>query len=120
VHNLAASMSRVLEAEGALAAMLVDATTSLVYGYAGGTADLPDPYESADTVQSLVECLQEATGDGALESLIVTTARHYYLTHVVPRQRGDDLLLVSVADRAQTNLALADRAMCAQAAEVLA
>ena len=120
MSDLAASISRVLDGEGVLASMLVDATTSLVYGFAGDGAVLPDPDESAETVHLLIERLHEAGGDGELESLIVTTARHHYLTHVVPRHRGDDLLLVTVADRARTNLALADRAMAAQAGTVLA
>jgi hypothetical protein len=120
VSDLAASISRLLDGEGVLASMLVDATTNLVYGYAGDSAALPDPDESTETVHLLVDCLCEAGADGELESLIVTTARHHYLTHVVPRHRGDDLLLVTVADRARTNFALADRTMAAQADTVLA
>ena len=120
MSDLAASISRVLDGEGILASMLVDATTSLVYGFAGEGALLPDPDESTELVQLLVESLHEAGGNGELESLIVTTSQCHYLTHVVPRHRGDDLLLVTVADRARTNLALADRAMAVQAGSVLA
>ena len=120
MSDLAASISRVLEGEGILASMLVDATTSLVYGFAGDGASLPDPEEAAETVHLLIEGLHEAGGNGELESLIVTTAQCHYLTHVVPRHRGDDLLLVTVADRSRTNLALADRAMAVQAGSVLA
>ena len=120
MSDLVSSIARVLEREGIIASMLVDATTSLVYGYAGESELLPDPDESAEIVHQLTESLHEAGGNGELESLIVTTSRHHYLTHVVPRHRGDDLLLVAVADRAQTNLALADRTMVVQAGTVLA
>lgn len=120
MSDLTASISRVLDGEGVLATMLVDATTSLVYGFAGDSAVLPDPDESAETVQLLVERLREAGAEGELESLIVTTVRHHYLTHAVPRHRGDDLLMVTVVDRARTNLALADRAMVLHAGTVLA
>ena len=120
MSDLAASISRVLDGEGILASMLVDATTSLVYGYAGEAAVLPDPEESTEIVQLLIENLHEAGGNGELESLIVTTSQSHYLTHVVPRHRGDDLLLVAVADRSRTNLALADRTMAVQADSVLA
>ena len=71
---MAASISRVLDGEGILASMLVDATTSLVYGFAGEGALLPDPDESTELVQLLVESLHEAGGNGELESLIVTTS----------------------------------------------
>ena len=119
MSDLAASIARVLDGEGVLAAMLVDATTSLVHGFAGDGAALPDPDESTETVQLVVERLHEAGAQGELESLIVTTTRHHFLTHAVPRPRGDDLLLVAVVDRARTNLALADRAMAVRAGTVL-
>ncbi|HEV2637446.1 MAG TPA: hypothetical protein VGX23_20005 [Actinocrinis sp.] len=120
MSNLAASISRILDGEGVLADMLVDATTGLVYGAAGDSTILPEPEEATEAVRGLVERLHDAGADGELEGVIVTTTRYHQLTQVVPRHRGDDLLFVAVADRARTNIALAERAVVAQVGTVLA
>jgi hypothetical protein len=120
VSALAASMARMLECHGACGAMLVDGTTGLTYSRAGDQASLPDPGRIRDEVELIAEVLGTHATGGQLENVVVTTGTHHCLTRVIPRERGDDLLLVVALTRELTNLALAERQVDSLARNVLA
>ncbi|MER7788164.1 hypothetical protein [Streptomyces sp. NPDC097640] len=109
MSQLAMSMRHLLDHQGVSAAMLVDGTTGLEYGFSGDRSALPRAAQACDDTRTVSDTLEAATGDGELENITVTTTQCHYLTRVVPRERGDALLLVVALARESTNLALATR-----------
>ncbi|MER6395526.1 hypothetical protein ABT263_05590 [Kitasatospora sp. NPDC001603] len=119
MHALEASLSDVLDSPGVVGAALVDAVTGLTYRSAGEHRLLGTGAELAELANLIGERLCEAGAEGELESLVVTSTRHHHVVQVVPRQ-GDPLLLATVLDRGQTNLALAIRQSTDRAEALLA
>ncbi|MGV9855272.1 hypothetical protein ACWDWU_41945 [Streptomyces sp. NPDC003442] len=109
MSELAMAMRRLLDCQGVSAAMLVDGTTGLEYGFDGDRSALPRAADSCDDARRISDTLEVATGEVELENITVTTTQCHYLTRVVPRERGDSLLLVVALARESTNLALAAR-----------
>lgn len=109
MSELGMSMHHLLDHQGVSAAMLVDGTTGLEYGFSGDRSALPRAAQACDDARTVSDTLEASTGDWELENITVTTTQCHYLTRVVPRQRGDALLLVVALARETTNLALAAR-----------
>ncbi|WP_331769677.1 hypothetical protein OG948_38715 (plasmid) [Embleya sp. NBC_00888] len=118
-HPLEASLSGVLDSPGVIGAALIDAVTGLVYAEVGDCRALGNGTELADLTNLVTDRLTEAGADGEVESVVVNSRRYHQITQVLPR-RGDDFLLATVVDRAETNLALAIRATAEHARDVLA
>ena len=119
MRALEASLSDVLGSPGVVGAALVDAVTGLSYQSAGEQRLLGTGAELAELTNLISERLHEAGAEGELESLVVTSSRHHQVVQVLPRQ-GDPVLLATVLDRGQTNLALAIRQTADRAKGLLA
>ncbi|WP_285760308.1 hypothetical protein [Nocardiopsis ansamitocini] len=104
---MAASIERVLDCQGSLAAMLVERATGFAHTSSGDESVLPDSAEAAEDFHLAYDILASTRTETELESVVVTTAERHYVTQAVPGGNGDDLLLVVVLDRARTNIALA-------------
>jgi hypothetical protein len=109
VSALDESLRRVLLAEGARAAALIDVRTGMVVRAAGDVdADLPAAAASmASEARSAAGSLGPGALGGDLDEIAVTTTARMHMTKVLERWRGDVLLLFVDFDRARTNPALA-------------
>ncbi|MEV7423532.1 hypothetical protein [Streptomyces sp. NPDC091212] len=119
VSALEASLSRLLETPGVVGAALVDAVTGLTYCAVGDARAAGDGADTAELAAVITDRVGPAGDGGELESVIVTTARHYHVVRTV-RRAGDPLLLVAALDRDRTNLALALRQLNGHVEGVLA
>ena len=100
------SLRRVLLAEGARAAALIDVGTGMVVRAAGDVeADLPAA--AASEARLAAGSLGPGALGGDLDEIAVTTTARMHMTKVLERWRGDVLLLFVDFDRARTNPALA-------------
>ncbi|MET9218935.1 hypothetical protein ABZX65_09225 [Streptomyces sp. NPDC003300] len=95
-------------ASGTSGAALVDAVTGLTYAESGDCAVAGNGPEVCRLLSLIEDGLHEAGAEGELESVVVTGRRTYHVVRVVARQ-GDPVLISTVLDRADTNLALAAR-----------
>ncbi len=112
-------LGEVLSSAGASGAALVDAVTGLTYAEAGDCSVAGTGHEVRRLLGLIEDRLHEAGAEGEVENVVVTAGRTYHLVHVVPRQ-GDPVLLSTVLDRAEANLALASRRLATAAEELLA
>jgi hypothetical protein len=103
------SVRRVLQVDGARAAVLIDAGTAMIVGSAGELS--PGLSEAAVSMAQEVRAAAGAGGpdlpDGALEEIAVMTRQRYQLIEVLELRRGEGLLLFVDVDRSQTNVAFA-------------
>ncbi|WP_329177450.1 hypothetical protein [Streptomyces sp. NBC_01477] len=108
VDALESVLDEVLSAAGASGAALVDAVTGFTYAESGDCAAAGTGHEVWHLLSLIEDRLHEAGAEGELENVVVTGSRTYHVVHVVARQ-GDPVLLSTVLDRSDTNLALASR-----------
>ncbi|MFF7738405.1 MULTISPECIES: hypothetical protein [unclassified Streptomyces] len=95
-----------LDEPGVAGAVLADAVTGLTYGEAGNH---PADGEGCSRIAVLAEDrLHAAGGRGALESIVVTSARRTVVLRLLPGPT-DPLLLTVTLEREQANLALVMR-----------
>ncbi|MFF4934853.1 hypothetical protein ACFY2H_39255 [Streptomyces griseofuscus] len=113
VENL---LRTLLDEPGIIGAALVDAVTGLVYG---GVGRAPDGEECSRFAVLVDDGLQVAGACGALESIVVTGARHQVVLRVLPRP-ADPLLLSVACERGPANLALITRRLDGCGAEITA
>ncbi|MCP9207239.1 hypothetical protein [Streptomyces cucumeris] len=120
MSELGLFIRQLLEHPGVSAAMLIDGTTGLEYGFGGDRSALPSAAESCDDAHRISDTLEAVSGRTGLENITVTTTLSHYVTQVIPRKRGDSLLLVVALARESTNLALAARQIDEHARKLLA
>lgn len=105
-------LDEVLSAAGASGAALVDAVTGFTYAESGDCAAAGTGLEVCDLIGLIEERLHEAGAEGELENVVVTGSRSYHVVQVLARH-GDPVLVSTVLDRPETNLALASRRIAA-------
>ncbi|MEU8934332.1 hypothetical protein AB0D30_31160 [Streptomyces sp. NPDC048409] len=113
VRNL---LRTLLDEPGITGAALVDAVTGLVYG---GVGRAPDGEECSRFAVLVEDGLQAAGARGALESIVITGARHQVVLRILPRHT-DPLLLSVACERGPANLALIARRLDLCGAELTA
>jgi hypothetical protein len=107
------ALDRGRRVEGALATLLAEIRTGAVTAAAVGARSV-DLEAAAAGAAELARCkgaVEEKMGlREAVEELVVTSARHYYLVHYLNRE---DLFLLMILDRRKADLAAAQSALAA-------
>ena len=107
-------LTPVMAIEGFRLGCLIDASTGMVLASAQNQ-DTPDPPTAAAGAADVVSVLtllngKLATGE-ILEDVMITFSDSFFMVHPVGRDPEPRILLLVVADRHRTNLALAHRSL---------
>jgi anti-sigma factor RsiW len=118
-------LTRVMAVRGVLGANLVDLSSGLSVGSVGRTPN-DDHRLTAAGVQAVVEAAWSTTvfvgvGEpGNLDDIVVNADNGYHLIHFVPGRPHAQVAIYAWLDRAQGNLAMAQRHLRSTAREFVA
>lgn len=102
------SLDELMTLDGALCAALVDASSGMLLGSAGGGMNL-DLAAAGDTevIRAKLNTMRMMAMDDVIEDMLITLGRQYHI--IRPLARRDGVFLYCVFDKARSNLALARR-----------
>ncbi|MBF9070080.1 hypothetical protein [Streptacidiphilus fuscans] len=98
--------------EGALGAALVDYTSGLALGVAGGGPELDLQTAAAgntDVVRAKMRTMEMLGLGGAIEDILITLTAQYHIIRPLTSRTGAGLFLYLALDRQRANLAMARR-----------
>jgi hypothetical protein len=117
MSNINESLNELLRVDGAMCAALVDATSGMMLGGAGGGIDMElAAAGNTELVRSKLRTLKSLGLNDAIEDILITLGRQYHIIRPVQSKAG--IFLYLVLDKARSNLALARRA-CQDAEQTL-
>lgn len=111
------SLTRVLQADGALCAALVDANSGMMLGQQGTGMDLDlAAAGNTEVVRAKLKTMKSLGLNDSIEDILITLGKQYHIIRPVASKPG--LFLYLVLDKSKSNLALARRA-CQEAEQGL-
>ena len=107
--NVDESLQEAMTISGAIGAALVDYTSGMTLGIAGGG---PIDLEVAaagntDVVRAKMNVMKQLKIDGAIEDILITLDDQLHLIRLLDRSRGDGLFLYLALRKDKANLAMA-------------
>ena len=112
MSNMAEGLLEAMTIDGALGAAVVDYTSGMTLGTAGGGTSLDLEIAAAgitDVVRAQLRMVDLLGGDDQIEDILVTQSTQYHVLR--PVATGEGLFLYLVLSRDRGNLALARRAL---------
>jgi hypothetical protein len=97
---------------GAVGAALVDYTSGMTLGTAGGSRDLDLEVAAAgntEVVRAKMRTMAELGLNDQIEDMLITLGSQYHIIRPLKSSRGDGLFLYLVLIKSQANLAMARR-----------
>ena len=110
--ELETSLKECMTIAGAIGAALVDYTSGMTLGTAGGGRDLDLEVAAAgntEVVRAKVRTMSELKLKDSIEDILITLGSQYHLIRPLKSNRGEGLFLYVALHRAQANLAMARR-----------
>lgn len=106
--NLKDSLARIMELDGAIAAMLVDSDSGMVLGTAGGGGAINLEVAAAgntEVVRAKRKTMRTLGINDVIEDMLLTLGRQYHILR--PLRSQDALFFYVVIDKQRGNLAMA-------------
>ncbi|WFE30122.1 hypothetical protein O7623_13435 [Solwaraspora sp. WMMD791] len=108
--SLDAALKDAMTIEGAIGAAVVDYSSGMTLGTAGGSADLDLSVAAAgntDVVRAKLRTLEMLKIDDGIEDILITLDTQYHLIRPVSSRSGQGLFIYLALSRSRSNLALA-------------
>ena len=107
--NVDESLSDAMNIKGALGAALVDYTSGLTLGTAGGGQINLDVAAAGNTevVKAKMSVMKELGIKGGIEDILITLDKQLHLIRMMDSDRGEGLFLYVALHKDQSNLAMA-------------
>ena len=112
--NLDVSLKSAMQIEGAIGVAVVDYTSGMTLGVAGGTAELDLTVAAAgntDVVRAKMRTMEMLNLGDSIEDILITLRHQYHLIRPVQSRSGKGLFLYLSLDRSRANLAMARHQM---------
>ncbi|MGL4575361.1 MAG: hypothetical protein ACRCV9_11285 [Burkholderiaceae bacterium] len=101
-------MEELLTVDGALCAAVVDSSSGMMLGSAGGGVDLEVAAAgNTEVVRAKLKTMRGLGLNDVIEDMLITLGKHYHIIRPMARKEG--VFIYFVLDRAKSNLALARR-----------
>lgn len=108
MSNIKESLDRLMEIDGVQAVALVDYTSGMLLGEAGGGFDMEVAAAgNTEVVRAKMKTAKALGIDDAIEDILITLSSAYHIIRPVAHENG--LFLYVVADSEKSNLAMARR-----------
>ena len=108
--DLDITLKEAMQIEGAIGAAVVDSTSGMALGTAGGGKELDLTIAAAgnsDVVRATIRA-QELLGEhGTIEDILVTLGEQYHLIRPLTGRSGRDLFMYLALNKRRANLAMA-------------
>jgi hypothetical protein len=104
------ALKEAMQIDGAIGAALVDSTSGMALGTAGGTRDLDLNVAAAgntDVVRAKLRTIEMLGLDDTVEDILVTLGNQYHLIRPLTGRGGRGTFLYLVLNKARANLAMA-------------
>ena len=108
--NLELSLKECMSIDGAIGVALVDYTSGMTLGTAGGSAELDLSVAAAgntDVVRAKMRTLELLKLDDGIEDILITLDTQYHLIRPLSSRSGKGLFLYLALLRSRANLAMA-------------
>ena len=107
--NVDESLNDAMNIKGALGAALVDYTSGLTLGTAGGGQINLDVAAAGNTevVKAKMAVMKELNIGGSIEDILITLDDQLHIIRLMDGKRGDGLFLYVALNKEQSNLAMA-------------
>jgi hypothetical protein len=106
--NITESLAKLLEADGAVCAAIVDANSGMLLGKAGSGVDLElAAAGNTEVVRAKMKTMKSLGLNDTIEDILITLGKQYHIIRPVASKPG--LFVYLVLDKAKSNLALARR-----------
>jgi predicted regulator of Ras-like GTPase activity (Roadblock/LC7/MglB family) len=108
VATIKQTLDELMTADGALAAAVVDSSSGMMLGSAGGGVDLEVAAAgNSEVVRSKMKVMRQLGLNDVIEDILITLGKHYHI--IRPSSRKEGVFIYYVLERAKSNLALARR-----------
>ena len=104
------ALKEAMQIDGALGAALVDVTSGMALGTAGGTRDFDLTIAAAgntDVVRAKLRAMEMLGIEDAVEDILVTLGSQYHLIRPLTGRGGKGTFLYLVLNKSRANLAMA-------------
>lgn len=102
------SLNELMKVDGAMAVAVVDYSSGMLLGAAGGGIDLElAAAGNTEVVRAKVKVMKTLGLDDQIEDMLITLGKQYHL--IRPLSHSRDLFIYYVLDKSKSNLALARR-----------
>ncbi|MBO4210518.1 hypothetical protein [Micromonospora echinofusca] len=108
--NLDVALKSAMSIDGAIGVALVDHTSGMTLGVAGGTAELDLTVAAAgntDVVRAKLRTIEMLRLDDTIEDILITLGSQYHLIRPLTARSGKGLFLYLMLSKSRANLALA-------------
>jgi hypothetical protein len=112
VADLEVSLKEAMAIAGAIGVALVDYTSGMTLGTAGGSRELDLEVAAAgntEVVRAKMRTMQDLGLKESIDDILITLDSQYHLIRPLTSSRGDGLFLYLALHRSQANLAMARR-----------
>jgi hypothetical protein len=110
VANLDIALKNAMQIEGAIGVALVDYTSGMTLGVAGGTAELDLTVAAAgntDVVRAKMRTIEMLKLNDEIEDMLITLGTQYHVIRPLTGRNGKGLVLYLMLSKSRANLALA-------------
>ncbi|GGL97678.1 MULTISPECIES: hypothetical protein [Micromonospora] len=108
--NLDTALKDIMTIDGAIGAALVDYTSGMTLGVAGGTPEIDLTVAAAgntDVVRAKMRTIEMLKLNDELEDMLITLGNQYHLIRPLTSRTGKGLFLYLMLSKTRSNLALA-------------
>lgn len=110
MSNIQESLNKLLSVDGAMCAALVDSSSGMMLGSAGGGVDIELACAgNTEVVRAKLKTMKSLKLDDYIEDILITLGKQYHI--IRPLESKPDIFLYFVLDKAKSNLALARRSL---------
>ncbi len=110
--DLETSLKECMSIAGAIGVALVDYTSGMTLGTAGGGAELDLEIAAAgntEVVRAKIRTMNDLKLNDSIEDILITLSGQYHLIRLLQTTRGEGLFLYLALSKATANLAMARR-----------
>ncbi|MFI5832723.1 MULTISPECIES: hypothetical protein [Micromonospora] len=108
--NLDVALKSAMSIDGAIGAALVDYTSGMTLGVAGGTGEIDLTVAAAgntDVVRAKLRTIEMLKLDDEIEDILITLGSQYHLIRPLSNRTGKGLFLYLMVSKSRANLAMA-------------
>ncbi|WP_435589234.1 hypothetical protein [Micromonospora chalcea] len=108
--NLDIALKNAMNIDGAIGAALVDYTSGMTLGVAGGTGEVDLTVAAAgntDVVRAKLRTIEMLKLDDEIEDILITLGSQYHLIRPLSNRTGKGLFLYLMVSKSRANLAMA-------------